>query len=126
MKNKYEALRSLLRERYMKVEEMAAGIGRSVSYVSQRMSGARQWELSDIYAIMELLEIPAYQMPAYFTKNGERANPPLVRPPLTDKQAEVIAAYDSAEKLQSAVDILLGIGDKPIHRRNSEPSIYRI
>ena len=44
----------------------------------------------------------------------------------TDKQAEVIAAYDSAEKLQSAVDILLGIGDKPIHRRNSEPSIYRI
>lgn len=29
MKNKYEALRSLLRERYMKVEEMAAGIGRS-------------------------------------------------------------------------------------------------
>ena len=122
MKNKYEALRSLLRERYMKVEEMAAGIGRSVSYVSQRMSGARQWELSDIYAIMELLEIPAY----HFTKNGERANPTLVRPPLTDKQAEVIAAYDSAEKLQSAVDILLGIGDKPIHRRNSEPSIYRI
>ena len=67
MKNKYESLRSLLRERYMKVEEMAAGIGRSVSYVSQRMSGARQWELSDIYAIMELLEIPAYQMPAYLS-----------------------------------------------------------
>ena len=98
MKNKYEALRSLLRERYMKVEEMAAGIGRSVSYVSQRMSGVRQWELSDIYAIMELLEIPAYQMPAYFTKNGVRANPTLVRPPLTDKQAEVIVPKNCSQQ----------------------------
>lgn len=112
MKYKYEALRALIRGRYMSMNDVAEGIGRSLSYVNQRMSGARQWELSDVYAIMALLEIPAYQMPAYFTKDGARPDPTNVMPPLTPKQAEVITAYDQAGEIQKAVDILLGICDR--------------
>jgi len=109
MKNKFELLRAAIRERYMNMADVAERIGRSLSYVTQRMSGMRQWELSDIYALMALLDIPEYQMPAYFTKDGARPAPGSVRPPLTARQGEIIAAYEQAKEMQPAVDVLLGI-----------------
>lgn len=106
---KFEALRFRLREKYMTTDDIVKVVGHGKSYVSQRMSGQRQWELADIYAIMKLLDIPAYQMPAYFTEDGKRPDPTLVRPPLTSKQVMVIDAYEKRKQMQPAVDVLLGL-----------------
>ncbi len=108
---KYKLLRSAMRDRYITVKQIAETLGTCKSYVEQRMSGARQWELSDIYAIMDMLEIPAYQMPAYFPKDGISADLAEVCPPLTSKQQRLIMAYDECVNMQGAVDRLLGIED---------------
>lgn len=107
--NKFELLRLAIREHYMTNADLAKYLGRSLCYVSSRMSGAKSWELSDIYAIMDILDIPVYQMPAYFTRNGERPDPNMVCPPLTKRQVDVISAYEQSSELQPAINVLLGI-----------------
>lgn len=117
MKNKYELLRAAMRSRYMTISQIAEKIGRSESYAERRMSGARQWELSDMYAIMSALDIPVYQMPAFFPKDGISVGAEEVCPPLTEKQAAVIAAYEQADEMQPAVDRLLGLSGSEHKKR---------
>lgn len=53
---------------YMDVnqKELAKEINHSCSYVSSRMSGDKDWELSDCYMILALLKEPVEKLPEYF------------------------------------------------------------
>lgn len=51
-------------------EDIAAEIGRSSSYVSMRMCGKAQFDLADIYGIMDVLQIAPENMAEFFPRNG--------------------------------------------------------
>lgn len=50
----------------MTQEELGEKIGRSKTYVSFRMTGKREWELRDVYAICDVLDIEYSEIPKYF------------------------------------------------------------
>ena len=51
-------------------EDIAEAIGRSPSYVSVRMRGKAEFNLSDIYRIMDVLGIAPEYMAEFFPRNG--------------------------------------------------------
>ena len=51
-------------------EDIAEEIGRSLSYVSSRMCGKAQFDLADIYGIMDVLQIAPENMAEFFPRNG--------------------------------------------------------
>lgn len=51
-------------------EDIAQAIGRSPSYVSVRMCGKAQFNLADIYGIMDVLQIAPENMAEFFPRNG--------------------------------------------------------
>lgn len=46
-------------------------LGKSKTYVTDRMTGRRPWSMEDAYAICDLLEIPYTDMLAYFPRGGK-------------------------------------------------------
>lgn len=50
----------------MTQEELGAKIGRSKTYVSFRMTGKREWEMRDVYAICDVLGIDYSEIPKFF------------------------------------------------------------
>lgn len=50
----------------MTQEELGEKIGRSKTYVSFRMTGKREWELRDVYAICDVLDIDYSEISKYF------------------------------------------------------------
>ena len=51
-------------------DDIAEAIGRSPSYVSDRMRGKAQFNLSDIYGIMDVLQIAPENMAEFFPRDG--------------------------------------------------------
>ena len=49
---------------------LAARIKRSESYVSCRFRGLNEWDLEDIYRIMEVLRLSQDQIPVLFPRSG--------------------------------------------------------
>lgn len=51
-------------------DDIAEAIGRSPSYVSDRMRGKAQFNLADIYGIMDVLQIAPENMSEFFPRDG--------------------------------------------------------
>ena len=49
---------------------IAQKIGKSKSYISTRLQGKYDFNLGDIYAIVEILQIPPEKVLEYFPKDG--------------------------------------------------------
>ena len=50
--------------------DIAEAIGKSPSYVSVRMCGKAQFDLADIYSIMDVLQIAPENMAEFFPRDG--------------------------------------------------------
>lgn len=79
---KYRKLRSLLFDCDITYKDLAAGIGKSPSYISERMVGSnarKQWTIKDMYAICDFvnaasfedkLPMPYNEIHIFFPPNG--------------------------------------------------------
>lgn len=59
-------------------------LGRSQTYITQRMTGRKPWTMDDVYAMCDLLKIPTAEIAIYFPVAGttlvsERCRPGLSR-----------------------------------------------
>lgn len=64
-------LRGRMFECEVTCEDIANLLGRSKSYVSERMTNKRyHWEVEEAYQIMDLLNIPYEEILLYFPPNG--------------------------------------------------------
>jgi hypothetical protein len=71
MKKQFSKLRSKMLEYEIDQNELSEMLGRCIVYVSQRFTGKRPWDLTDMYKIMDEFKIPYEQMHEYFPKNGK-------------------------------------------------------
>lgn len=69
-KRTFLKLRALMTEYEYTIEELGYRIGRSRSYMNQCFCGGSQWELSDMYRILDLFQIPHERLHEYFPKDG--------------------------------------------------------
>lgn len=69
-KKTFLKLRALLTEYDMTFEELGHRIGRSYPHISNSFRGTRSWDLWEMYAIMDLFNIPYDQLNQYFPKDG--------------------------------------------------------
>ena len=67
---RYEVLKREFKAKDIDYRYLAGKIGRSAAYISTRMQGRQPWNQSDMYAIMELLNIPLNQLHIVFPKDG--------------------------------------------------------
>ena len=67
---KFIALRQEMLANGLNQSNIADLIGRSMSYVSARLSGEKSWELNECYIILEQLNVPFSEFSTYFPKNG--------------------------------------------------------
>lgn len=63
-------LRAKLKEYDIDEEYIGRKIMRSPSYISQRMTGKKPWQIDEAYAILDLIHIPHEQLPIYFPPKG--------------------------------------------------------
>jgi len=63
-------LRARLAENGYTQQDMQRRLGLGSSTVSRRFNGVEEWRLTEIWEIMEWLDIPAQQMHEYFPKYG--------------------------------------------------------
>lgn len=70
MARPYNKLRALLREYDLEQEDLARQLNISKSSLSRRMMGRGEWQLSEVWQVMEYLQIPANRMHEYFPKQG--------------------------------------------------------
>lgn len=66
----FAKLRGRMAEMEINAAAMANFLGRNSTYVSSRMTHKYAWNIDEIYAILELLEIPKEQLTEYFPPNG--------------------------------------------------------
>ncbi len=66
----FRKLRALIFENDITQADIAQKIGKSKAYVSLRMQGKYDFNLGDIYAIIEILKIPPEKVLEYFPKDG--------------------------------------------------------
>lgn len=67
----YAKLRGLLRERDISSADLATILGRSQSYVSERMTAKRYfWDIREIYTILAYLGISLDRIFEFFPPNG--------------------------------------------------------
>ena len=72
----YPKLRGAMQERDIRNMDLAALLGRSRSYVSQRMTAKEYfWDIHEIYAILAYLEIPLDRVFEYFPPKGGIIDP---------------------------------------------------
>ena len=50
----------------IRIQDLCRMLGRSTVYVADRMKVRRPWELDEVYAMCELLEIPLDKIPEFF------------------------------------------------------------
>lgn len=111
----YPALRERLRAAYITTSDIAKEIGKSKCYVDLRFSGKYDWELGDAYAILRMLDIPPEALPIYFPIGGVGRGKELTDQ-LTDTEKAVLDAYNEYPEMQTAVNMLLRIGQPKIRR----------
>ena len=66
----YAKLRGALAEIDMGQRELAIRLGKSKTYVMERMTAKKPWDLTDCYAIIDLVKVPNDQMFELFPRNG--------------------------------------------------------
>lgn len=67
----YAKLRGVLRERDITSAELASMLGRSQSYVSERMSAKKYfWDIREIYTILNILGISCDRIFEFFPPNA--------------------------------------------------------
>lgn len=89
---KFEKLRVSLRREGIDQQYLSKQIGRSTPYISERLCGHREWQLEDIYSIMDLIHRPYEEIPIYFPRKGVPVTRIQTRPP--PKQSGVSDAAD--------------------------------
>ena len=47
---------------------LAKQLGKGTTYVSYRIRGLAPWDMSDVYALCDLFEIPTNEIPVYFPR----------------------------------------------------------
>ena len=67
---RYEVLKREFKAKDIDYRYLSSKIGRSTAYISTRMQGRQPWNQSDMYAIMELLNMPLNQLHIVFPKGG--------------------------------------------------------
>lgn len=113
--NKFAKLRQEIK-RYGTVAEFAAAIGCEQHSVYAKLRGNGKWNLTEIYAAMELLEIPPDKFSEYFPKDGEAPESwsSVQFIPMTSRMAEFFDRYDHSPH-KFSIDTLLGLnGSKAI------------
>lgn len=70
-KKLYMKLRGLLHENDHTQLDLQPLLVRSESYITDRMTGKRSWELNDCYTILDWLNVPADQIHEYFPEGGK-------------------------------------------------------
>lgn len=50
--------------------DLADLLGKSTTYVSNRMRGKHEWELEDLYRIAEIAAIPSDEILTFFPRKG--------------------------------------------------------
>lgn len=72
----YAKLRGALLERDITSADLAAMLGRSQSYVSERMTAKRYfWDIHEIYTILNILGISCDRIFEFFPPNGGIVEP---------------------------------------------------
>lgn len=66
----FRKLRGKLRELNMDQAYIAKKLGLSEVTISLRMTGKREWLLSEMYAVMDLIQEPYEKLHEYFPKDG--------------------------------------------------------
>lgn len=46
-------------------------LGKSQTYITQRMMGRKPWTMDDVYVICELVNLPLNEVPIYFPRGGK-------------------------------------------------------
>ncbi len=105
---KFAKLRTAVHEMGYTIADVAGNLGKSVGAINARFNGHQQWELDDMYSILEMLDIPLTELPIYFPPEGQN-NRIKMRPNLTQAQEKILTAYDSRPEMQVAIDTLLGL-----------------
>lgn len=67
---RYEVLKREFNAKDIDYRYLSGKIGRSTAYISTRMQGKSPWNQNDMYAIMELLNMPPNQLHIVFPKDG--------------------------------------------------------
>lgn len=62
----YKKLKGEIRGKFGTQEAFAAAMGLSVCSLNKKLNGRTEWTSSDIRKALELLNIPAQEIPAYF------------------------------------------------------------
>lgn len=70
MARPFNKLRGLLREYDLECKDLADVLNISKASVSRRMNALGEWQLSEIWQVMEYLRIPANRMHEYFPMKG--------------------------------------------------------
>lgn len=66
----FRKLRGKLKEMDIDQAYLSEKLSLSEVTISLRMTGKRDWLLSEIYAVMDLIQEPYEKIPEYFPKNG--------------------------------------------------------
>ena len=69
----FARLRSRLRESGMEHDYFARRLHMAAASLSRRMTGKLQWQLSEMYAAMDILGLPYELLSEYFPKGGASA-----------------------------------------------------
>lgn len=68
MAKPYKELRKLMYGEGIDQQAIAKHLDRGTTYVSLRMRGVASWDMSDVYALCELFDIPVGQISIYFPR----------------------------------------------------------
>lgn len=66
----YAKLRGRMAEMEVTSEDLANYIGRSKTYISNRMTHNYSWTIDEVYKILEYLELSQSEIFVYFPPNG--------------------------------------------------------
>lgn len=66
-------LKGRIAENEMDQKCIREAIGKSQTYVTQRMTGRKPWTMDDVYTLCDLLNIQTSEIPLYFPREGKLA-----------------------------------------------------
>jgi DNA-binding XRE family transcriptional regulator len=64
--HRFKALRKEMYGADLDQETLGKALGKSRTYISNRLSGRYEWDMSDVYAICKLFDIPHEKIAEYF------------------------------------------------------------
>lgn len=79
---RFAELRRILRSKDIDQILLADELGRCTAYISQRMTNKADWDLQDMYKILELINYPAEQLSRLFPPEGVKLSAGCTVPPM--------------------------------------------